>query len=124
VLNLSSPDSGTSALGPSSATGSLKGDTVAIPAEIKAQLQQFQSARDAYLKKQKELMQQLKGSGDEQRRAVREQLQVLRQEWLDRSLAFRREVSDRLPPDLRGFGVLDSKAASAAEVRRNNRNLK
>ncbi len=102
----------------------VKGDPVAIPTEIKAQLQQFQSARDAYLKKQKELAQQLKGSGEEQRKLVREQLQVLRRDWLERSLAFRREVSDRVPPDLRGFGILESKKTSAVDSRRDHRNLK
>lgn len=111
-------------LGPTASSASVKGDQAAVPAEIKAQLQQFQAARDSYLKKQKELTQQLKGSSDEQRRLVREQLHVLRQEWLDRSLAFRREVSDRLPPDLRGFGVLESKKAVSTDLRRDNRNLK
>ena len=111
-------------VGPSAAGAFVKGDQATVPAEIKAQLQQFQAARDSYLKKQKELTQQLRGSSDEQRKLVREQLQVLRQEWLDRSLTFRREVSDRLPPDLRGFGVLESKKAVSTDLRRDNRNLK
>lgn len=68
-----------------------------VSAEIKAQLQKFETARDAYLKRQKELAAMLKGASEDQRKAVREQLKTLRDQWLEQSIQFRREVQSRIP---------------------------
>ena len=73
-----------------------RGEQQPVSAEIRAQLLKFESARDAYLKRQKELMQQLKGASDEQRKVVRDQLKGLREQWLEQSLQFRREARGRI----------------------------
>ncbi|MBL9171223.1 MAG: hypothetical protein JNN07_26055 [Verrucomicrobiales bacterium] len=73
-----------------------RGEQQPVSAEIRAQLLKFESARDAYLKRQKELTQQLKGAGEDQRKAVRDQLKGLREQWLEQSLQFRREARSRI----------------------------
>lgn len=73
-----------------------RGEQQPVSAEIRAQLLKFESARDAYLKRQKELMQQLKGAGEDQRKTVRDQLKGLREQWLEQSLQFRREARGRI----------------------------
>lgn len=69
-------------------------------AEIKVQLDAFKNARDAYLAKQRELSEQMRGAPADRRRDVQLQLETLRREWFDRSRSFREEAQKRMP-DLR-----------------------
>lgn len=111
VIDLDSAASGSPALDPNSpgALRATRAEQQPVSAEIRAQLLKFESARDAYLKRQKELSQQLKGAGEEQRKVVREQLKGLRDQWLEQSLQFRREARSRiadLKTDLPQFEAL------------------
>ena len=74
----------------------------ASSAEIKGQLDAFKNAREAYLVKQRELSEKLRGASTERRRDVQVQLEVLRKEWFDRSRSFREEAQRRVP-DLKDF---------------------
>jgi hypothetical protein len=94
-----------------------------VPAEVRAQLERFQTARDAYLKRQQDLTQQLKGATDAQRKLLREQLQVLRREWLEKSIQFRRELTDHLPPDVLHFEALRNKPAPVDTPSKRDRRL-
>lgn len=69
-------------------------------AEIKVQLDAFKNARDAYLAKQRELSEQMRGAPADRRRDVQLQLETLRREWFERSRSFREEAQKRMP-DLR-----------------------
>ncbi len=99
------------------------GSQPAVPAEVKAQLEKFQAARDAYLQKQHELAQQLQGATDAQRKLLRDQLQTLRREWLEKSIQFRREITDRIPSDVMRFDLLNKAKPAAVEgpVKRDRR---
>lgn len=65
--------------------------------EMKQQLQKFDNAREAYLARQRELSDQLRGATLEQKKAVQNQLETLRREWFERARAFREEAQRRVP---------------------------
>lgn len=122
-LQTGGTSSGSDALAPSTAVVGPRLDLQAVPSEVKAQLERFQTARDAYLKRQQDLTQQLKGATDAQRKLLREQLQVLRREWLEKSIQFRRELTDHLPPDVLHFEALRNKPAPVDTPSKRDRRL-
>jgi len=67
-----------------------------FPPELKQRLRSFESLREIYLA-QEELRKKLKAATtDQDRERLRAQLQVLRDEWLDKSRAFKEETRTRL----------------------------
>jgi hypothetical protein len=68
-----------------------------LPPEIRERIQRFEINRDAYLKRQEELKQRLRGAAtDEERQRVREQLSKALDAWRERVKESRRELKDRL----------------------------
>lgn len=68
-----------------------------LPPEIRDRIQRFEVNRDAYLKRQQELNQKLRGAAtDEERQRVRDQISKARDAWLERAKDSRRELKDRL----------------------------
>lgn len=76
--------------------------------EMKQQLQKFDSARDSYLAKQRELSDRLRGATLEQKKEVQTQLETLRRDWFERARAYREEAQRRVPDlkDLPRFEAL------------------
>ncbi|HYT58779.1 MAG TPA: hypothetical protein VEL06_01325 [Haliangiales bacterium] len=75
-----------------------------LPPEVKLQLLRFEKFREAYLNRQQDLLRKMRGATDDDRARIRAQLQALRDEWLQRTRAFReearariRELQDELP---------------------------
>ena len=67
-----------------------------FPPELKLRLRSFESLREIYLA-QEELRKKLRAAtSDQDRERLRAQLQVLRDEWLDKSRAFKEETRTRL----------------------------
>jgi hypothetical protein len=67
-----------------------------FPPELKLRLRSFESLREIYLARQEELLKKWRGSTDQDRERLRAQLQVLREEWLDKARAFKEETRTRL----------------------------
>jgi hypothetical protein len=68
-----------------------------LPPEIRERIQRFEIHREAYLKRQQELNQRLRGAAtDEERQRVRDQISKARDAWLERAKDSRREMKDRL----------------------------
>ena len=68
-----------------------------LPPEIRERIQRFEINREAYLKRQQELNQKLRGAAtDEERQRVRDQISKARDAWLERAKDSRRELKDRL----------------------------
>ena len=67
-----------------------------FPPELKQRLRSFESLREIYLA-QEELRKKLRGATtDQDRERLRAQLQILRDEWLDKSRALKEETRTRL----------------------------
>ena len=67
-----------------------------FPPELKQRLRSFESLREIYLA-QEELRKKLRAAAtDQDREQLRAQLQVLRDEWLDKSRAFKDETRKRV----------------------------
>ena len=67
-----------------------------FPPELKQRLRSFESLREIYLA-QEELRKKLKAANtDQDRERLRAQLQVLREEWLDKSRTLKEETRTRL----------------------------
>lgn len=68
-----------------------------LPPEIRERIQRFELNRDAYLKRQQELNQRLRGAAtDEERQRVRDQISKALDAWRERAKDSRRELKDRL----------------------------
>ena len=68
-----------------------------LPPEIHERIKRFEINREAYLKRQQELNQKLRGAAtDEERQRVRDQISKARDAWLERAKDSRRELKDRL----------------------------
>ena len=68
-----------------------------FPPELKLRLRSFESLREIYLARQEELKKKWRGAAtDQDREQLRAQLLVLRDEWLDKSRAFKEETRTRL----------------------------
>ena len=89
-----------------------------FPPELKLRLRSFESLRETYLARQEELRKKWLGATTNQdRERLRAQLQVLRDEWLDRAHAFREETRTRLQ-ELKG--ELSPKYREALDAAREN----
>ena len=73
-----------------------KPDFSKLPPEVKAMIKDFEAARDNYQAKQAALIAKLKGATPAQREAIRDQLQVNRQAFLDEVQAYRIEIRKEL----------------------------
>ena len=79
----------------------------ALAQEIKDLTRNFQAARQAFVKQQQELQQQLKTSTDEQRKMIRQQLKDNLEQWMEQQ---RQQIKDaasqikELAPGLRDVG--------------------
>ncbi|MBM3847158.1 MAG: hypothetical protein FJ405_12850 [Verrucomicrobia bacterium] len=105
------------------ARATARGEAAAVSAEVQAQLEKFEAARDSYLKRQKELSEQLRASALTERKKVRAQMEDLRKQWLDASMQLRREAQSRIP-DLKNFSkfeTLGPTRAAVDEVKRDKR---
>ena len=67
-----------------------------FPPELKLRLRSFESLRETYLARQEELLKKWRGATDQDRERLRAQLQVLREEWLDKARAFKEETRTRV----------------------------
>jgi hypothetical protein len=63
--------------------------------EVKARIEAFRRDARAYLEKQQALTRELLGANDEQRASIREKLEEVRQQWLERSRQMAEEFRDR-----------------------------
>lgn len=84
-----------------------RSDKNTLPGSVQNLIVNFQTAREAYLTRQKELRLQLKTATDEQREAIRQQIADLLEEWKEQHREFIQETKDRakemkneLNPDL------------------------
>ena len=68
----------------------------ALPPEIKAQLQKFEAAREAYLKQQEELRRKEQSSTDEERKIIRQRIQESHDAWVERAKQYRDEARERV----------------------------
>jgi cell division septum initiation protein DivIVA len=62
---------------------------------VRAQLQRFQQEARKYLEQQEALRKRLQGATEEERVRVRQQLQNLREQWLERARELRKQFRDR-----------------------------
>ena len=89
-----------------------------FPPELKVRLRSFESLREIYLARQEELVKKLRGSTTNQdREQLRAQLQVLRDEWRDKALAFKEETRTRVE-EMKG--ELSPKYREALDAAREN----
>jgi len=70
-------------------------ERVDLPPEVIAKMKKFERDRQAYLDREQALKKQLQGANDKDRAAVRAQLRLLREQWLERSRQSREEFRDR-----------------------------
>jgi hypothetical protein len=84
-----------------------------ISTEVKAQLQKFDLARESYLRRQKELADQVKASSVSDRKQLRAQMEELRKQWIDASFQLRKEAQARIP-DLRSLSRFEALGAAKA----------
>ena len=100
-----------------------RGELQGVSAEVKSQLQRFDTARDSYLKRQKELTDQLRLSSVNERKQVRAQMEELRKQWIEASFQLRKEAQARIP-DLRSLSRFEALGAAKAltdDVKRDRR---
>jgi septal ring factor EnvC (AmiA/AmiB activator) len=64
-------------------------ERLAIPAEVRQRLIEFERVREAYLARQKDLLRRLRGATDSDRQKIREQLREQRDTWLEQARQFR-----------------------------------
>ncbi|MBI5772450.1 MAG: hypothetical protein HZA89_01755 [Verrucomicrobia bacterium] len=67
-----------------------------LPAEVKALMEKFETAREEFMKEQREIEKQLKGATEEEREKIREQLKTKREEWLEKTKELREEIKKRI----------------------------
>lgn len=79
---------------PSSATAVDRPETVR-PAELKNLIERFQTEREQFLARQKQLALQLRQATDEQRAELREQMRDNLDQWRELQLEFRTQLRDR-----------------------------
>lgn len=99
-----------------------------LPPEVKLQLLRFEKFREAYLNRQQDLLRKMRGATDDDRARIRAQLQALRDEWLQRTRAFReearariRELQDELPRYREALSDARQDALDAASSSRKRR---
>ena len=68
---------------------------VVQPTELKNLIERFQNAREQYLLRQKQLLQNFRQATDEQRAELREQMKENLDQWRERQLEFRTQLKER-----------------------------
>ena len=66
-----------------------------LPPEVQALIERMKQEARAYLTREQELKKQLQGANDKERAAIRQQLDVLRTQWVERSKEIRKEYKER-----------------------------
>jgi hypothetical protein len=85
------PDSGSGPTGNDGGAVVSKG----MPPQVQVRIERFKLDARAYLAKQDELKRKIQGANKEERAALREQMKLLREQWLERSRELREEYKDR-----------------------------
>jgi hypothetical protein len=80
---------------PGSALTAVARPDIAQPTELKEMIARFQTERELYLKRQRQLALQLRQANDEQRKALREQMRENLDQWREQQLEFRTQLRDR-----------------------------
>ncbi len=103
-------------------TSSLRPDRAERPGlspEVLARIDRFKLDARKYLEQQQALKQKLQGANETEKAAIRQELQALRESWLESAREMRKEFKDRLPElrkELMSHSeVLDSARSSAKE---------
>jgi hypothetical protein len=66
-----------------------------LPPEVQALIERMKQEARAYLTREQALKKQLQGANDKERAAVRQQLDILRAQWVERSKEIRKEYKER-----------------------------
>ncbi len=66
-----------------------------LPPEVQALVERFKQDARAYRERQAALTKQLQGANDKERAAIRQQLEGLRTQWVERSKEIRKEYKER-----------------------------
>lgn len=94
-----------------------------LPQEVRQRILEFEKMRETYLAQQKELLRKLKGSTEEDRQSIRDQLRDQREAWLEKARRFRDEAQQRmeelkaqLPDHAEALAPAKERAAEAAKA--------
>lgn len=66
-----------------------------LPPEVQALIERMKQESRAYLTREQALKKQLQGANDKERAIIRQQLEALRVEWIERSKEIRKEYKER-----------------------------
>ena len=66
-----------------------------LPPEVQALIERMKQEARAYLTREQALKKQLQGANDKERAAIRQQLDTLRTQWVERSKEIRKEYKER-----------------------------
>ena len=66
-----------------------------LPTEVQALIERMKEEARAYLTREQALKKQLQGANDKERAAIRQQLEALRVQWVERSKEIRKEHKER-----------------------------
>src|SRR5262245_31711946 len=94
-----------------------------LPPEVSKRVDRFKLDAKAYLDAQEALKKQMVGASDTERAALREQLRLLREKWLERSRELREEYKERraeLEDKLKDHRELFDELRNAAADRKQN----
>jgi hypothetical protein len=92
--------------------------------EVQERIRRFKRDAQLYLDRQQELKKQLAGANDQERAKIREQMEALRQKWVERSRELRADFRDRaaeLRDKLRDYAPVINSAQEATRDGHNNR---
>jgi len=67
-----------------------------LPADIAKLMREFETDREAFLAKQREIIKTLQGATEEQRASIRETLRQNREEWLKANTELREQIRQKL----------------------------
>jgi hypothetical protein len=82
-----------STVGSQNAVGADKQD--AVPPKVNDKVEQFKKDAQTYLDQQQAIKKKLQGASDTERAALREQLRILREKWLEQSRELRQLYKER-----------------------------
>jgi hypothetical protein len=66
-----------------------------LPPEVQSRIERFKVDARAYLARQEALKKELQGANDKERAIIREKLNELREQWLERAREMRKEYKER-----------------------------
>ena len=92
--------------------------------EVNERIQRFRRDAQLYLDRQQALKKQLEGANDQERARIREQMEIARLKWVERTRELRAEHRDRaleLRDKLRDYAPVINSAQDSLRDSRNNR---